>query len=154
MRISDWSSDVCSSDLEAHPGITTSVPGALRLPGLRHAALWERPWPLPPKHNGVGYSPSASSSFCASAPGSVSTPLSWRSIARVRTPAALMLFCTVSSCPCAFSSTPANLPKDRKKHTSELQSLMRISYAVFCLNKKMNPQNTSNHIHSITGHNH
>src|SRR3546814_4546697 len=24
---------------------------------------------------------------------------------------------------------------DRKKHTSELQSLMRISYAVFCLNK-------------------
>src|SRR3546814_4276473 len=27
-------------------------------------------------------------------------------------------------------------PQDRKKHTSELQSLMRISYAVFCLNKK------------------
>src|SRR3546814_4475847 len=25
---------------------------------------------------------------------------------------------------------------DRKKHTSELQSLMRISYAVFCLQKK------------------
>src|SRR3546814_7808612 len=25
---------------------------------------------------------------------------------------------------------------DRKKHTSELQSLMRISYAVFCLKKK------------------
>src|SRR3546814_9266374 len=29
-----------------------------------------------------------------------------------------------------------SLPGDRKKHTSELQSLMRISYAVFCLNKK------------------
>src|SRR3546814_10142215 len=26
--------------------------------------------------------------------------------------------------------------EDRKKHTSELQSLMRISYAVFCLKKK------------------
>src|SRR3546814_973056 len=26
--------------------------------------------------------------------------------------------------------------KDRKEHTSELQSLMRISYAVFCLKKK------------------
>src|SRR3546814_2035635 len=26
--------------------------------------------------------------------------------------------------------------QDRKSHTSELQSLMRISYAVFCLNKK------------------
>src|SRR3546814_1078208 len=25
---------------------------------------------------------------------------------------------------------------DRKSHTSELQSLMRISYAVFCMNKK------------------
>src|SRR3546814_10207104 len=28
--------------------------------------------------------------------------------------------------------------EDRKKHTSELQSLMRISYAVFCLKKKNN----------------
>src|SRR3546814_6055182 len=28
------------------------------------------------------------------------------------------------------------LSEDRKKHTSELQSLMRISYAVFCLKKK------------------
>src|SRR3546814_8173290 len=27
-------------------------------------------------------------------------------------------------------------PRDRKEHTSELQSLMRISYAVFCLKKK------------------
>src|SRR3546814_4043823 len=26
-----------------------------------------------------------------------------------------------------------------EEHTSELQSLMRISYAVFCLNKKMTP---------------
>src|SRR3546814_3887613 len=32
-----------------------------------------------------------------------------------------------------------------EEHTSELQSLMRISYAVFCLNKKKNttPHNTS-----------
>src|SRR3546814_8095478 len=28
--------------------------------------------------------------------------------------------------------------RDRKEHTSELQSLMRISYAVFCLKKKNN----------------
>src|SRR3546814_10714293 len=28
--------------------------------------------------------------------------------------------------------------QDRKEHTSELQSLMRISYAVFCLKKKTN----------------
>src|SRR3546814_7880409 len=29
-----------------------------------------------------------------------------------------------------------------EEHTSELQSLMRISYAVFCLNKKNNNKNT------------
>src|SRR3546814_1638459 len=29
--------------------------------------------------------------------------------------------------------------KRSEEHTSELQSLMRISYAVFCLNKKRNP---------------
>src|SRR3546814_6354552 len=29
-----------------------------------------------------------------------------------------------------------------EEHTSELQSLMRISYAVFCLKKKNRPQNT------------
>src|SRR3546814_10222283 len=29
-----------------------------------------------------------------------------------------------------------------EEHTSELQSLMRISYAVFCLNKKTNHNNT------------
>src|SRR3546814_6387216 len=29
-----------------------------------------------------------------------------------------------------------------EEHTSELQSLMRISYAVFCLNKKIKPKYT------------
>src|SRR3546814_7852412 len=31
-----------------------------------------------------------------------------------------------------------------EEHTSELQSLMRISYAVFCLKKKKQPTNKSN----------
>src|SRR3546814_6264693 len=34
-----------------------------------------------------------------------------------------------------------------EEHTSELQSLMRISYAVFCLKKKTNYNNTINHTH-------
>src|SRR3546814_8840119 len=34
-----------------------------------------------------------------------------------------------------------------EEHTSELQSLMRISYAVFCLKKKTNDQLTSQHNH-------
>src|SRR3546814_10249597 len=36
-----------------------------------------------------------------------------------------------------------------EEHTSELQSLMRISYAVFCLKKKKTTQNTSTYTPSI-----
>src|SRR3546814_1223312 len=43
----------------------------------------------------------------------------------------------------SFSIEPVELhrvypPKRSEEHTSELQSLMRISYAVFCLKKKQN----------------
>src|SRR3546814_5803129 len=50
----------------------------------------------------------------------------------------------------------ARRPTRSEEHTSELQSLMRISYAVFCLKKKTNtPENTQNHIISIiTEHKH
>src|SRR3546814_9486620 len=34
------------------------------------------------------------------------------------------------------------VPKRSEEHTSELQSLMRISYAVFCLKKKKNEHKT------------
>src|SRR3546814_5402586 len=40
-----------------------------------------------------------------------------------------------------------------EEHTSELQSLMRISYAVFCLKKKNKNQLTTNTHHTITNHN-
>src|SRR3546814_6169887 len=42
---------------------------------------------------------------------------------------------------------PASLPDRSEEHTSELQSLMRISYAVFCLKKK-----NTNHITIINTH--
>src|SRR3546814_5757136 len=55
----------------------------------------------------------------------------------------------------AFKRVPGAIRRDEKiavlkprrseEHTSELQSLMRISYAVFCLKKKNN--NTKNHRH-------
>src|SRR3546814_7610523 len=38
----------------------------------------------------------------------------------------------------AHAGQLAVLPVRSEEHTSELQSLMRISYAVFCLNKKKN----------------
>src|SRR3546814_4459521 len=42
-----------------------------------------------------------------------------------------------------------------EEHTSELQSLMRISYAVFCLQKKkIHTITTTNHIRNMTQHNH
>src|SRR3546814_6362332 len=36
-----------------------------------------------------------------------------------------------------------------EEHTSELQSLMRISYAVFCLKKKKYPKHTINNTHDM-----
>src|SRR3546814_682806 len=48
-----------------------------------------------------------------------------------------------------FTSTMARMPPRRatrrsEEHTSELQSLMRISYAVFCLKKKKKHIHTHN----------
>src|SRR3546814_10165031 len=37
-----------------------------------------------------------------------------------------------------------------EEHTSELQSLMRISYAVYCLKKKITPSGTADVIDNIT----
>src|SRR3546814_19211512 len=37
-------------------------------------------------------------------------------------------------------------PCRSEEHTSELQSLMRISYAVFCLKKKIKPNNQKQHM--------
>src|SRR3546814_8458069 len=37
-----------------------------------------------------------------------------------------------------------------EEHTSELQSLLRLSYAVFCLKKKNNKQHKTNNIHNHT----
>src|SRR3546814_7653989 len=37
---------------------------------------------------------------------------------------------------CVYSPSDPPVPRRSEEHTSELQSLMRISYAVFCLKKK------------------
>src|SRR3546814_6057688 len=46
-----------------------------------------------------------------------------------------------------LSTTPIAITRRSEEHTSELQSLMRISYAVFCLTKK---NNTSTNVKIIT----
>src|SRR3546814_2008433 len=44
-------------------------------------------------------------------------------------------------------------PRRSEEHTSELQSLMRISYAVFCLKKKTKDSQHSHIKHQISTHN-
>src|SRR3546814_6477560 len=54
----------------------------------------------------------------------------------------------VGNFPPAFGRNRRQALEQRsEEHTSELQSLMRISYAVFCLKKK---KNTANHIQHTT----
>src|SRR3546814_7912083 len=49
----------------------------------------------------------------------------------------------------ARSPPPIPFPRS-EEHTSELQSLMRISYAVFCLKKKTDIYKTTNHTPTYT----
>src|SRR3546814_7449421 len=98
MRISDWSSDVCSSDLLPRGGV----------PGWRKGG--ERTSPL----------------------GLLEKVDQFAEL--------LFLFVSVTAgdrlCHAARGMALENFALRSEEHTSELQSLMRISYAVFCLKKK------------------
>src|SRR3546814_3634029 len=52
--------------------------------------------------------------------------------------------------PCAAALADLAWAWRSEEHTSELQSLMRISYAVFCLKKKTNSKIETKHISTIT----
>src|SRR3546814_10471030 len=111
MRISDWSSDVCSSDL-------------LTLGGARyHAGYYE------------------SSRLVPYPPGFGRTAIAQKT-------AEISRFLDVLGRPRKYKWCPEEELNRSEEHTSELQSLMRISYAVFCLKKK---NNYSNHkkLHSV-----
>src|SRR3546814_6554890 len=109
MRISDWSSDVCSSDLASSTAVVA-------VPFFSTTANQNSPLPV--------------SRF--------SQRSSEASPAERRKP------CT------AASGEPTRGPffsyfRGSGEHTSELQSLMRISYAVFCLQKTHQPRDTQTH---------
>src|SRR3546814_3460910 len=107
MRISDLSSDVCSSDLRSSEAARWPPPSTSR-----------RVMPRPPRWVSVASSetwPSASVATCTT-----STPASWKACRRAE------------ELPSCVTSRVGR----SEEHTSELQSLMRISYAVFCLKKK------------------
>src|SRR3546814_10729716 len=108
MSISDWSSDVCSSDL--HAGVEHFLPQLPNSPSTAAARPIQTaitsPIPAALLHSKID---------CL--------PLGW-SIGRRR----------------------KSFPSRSEEHTSELQSLMRISYAVFCLKKKNNKKTTKTKI--------
>src|SRR3546814_6100069 len=126
MRISDWSSDVCSSDLDL---LLAAYP-----------ALADQPWLVIPHghyQGRVATPPSLPRVYPAG-------PVHLAFIGRVkRYKAPDLLASTVQDLPpstarlvIAGYCTDADLTARSEEHTSELQSLMRISYAVFCLQKK------------------
>src|SRR3546814_7271388 len=113
MRISDWSSDVCSSDLQ---GIKFILDGSVQARTgyfTRDYALGsptgENPW-----HGHPNIAPDAFRAAAAKV-----TDRGWQIFAHANGDAAIDMAIERS-----------------EEHTSELQSLMRISYAVFCLKKK------------------
>src|SRR3546814_3867693 len=139
MRISDWSSDVCSSDLGSRPpGAGRREPG----PGRRSPADWPRR-PGRDHRPGCAGRPTGSHFFqllhrqvadgAFRRGGELTNPLYYRVLRK----------CTNST---SRGSTDvfvtnhvtagARRSARSEEHTSELQSLMRISYAVFCLKKK------------------
>src|SRR3546814_5450449 len=149
MRISDWSSDVCSSDLYS------------ALPAYRRDSpepSWPKPmWANPDiqrrcarRFGGLApkqgtHCPAAGSTNCD--PPDVWPQFGvsgglWRTGPQAKQDAPLRL--GGISAPASISRQGARrrLPslqyagRRSEEHTSELQSLMRISYAVFCLKKK------------------
>src|SRR3546814_5282384 len=127
MRISDWSSDVCSSDLSA--GIASrpksqsaADPGAAALLDFCARPHGRVGGASPDQRRGQHCDAAYRAYRCADPAHLQSTGRLYRHDAR----AAAFLH-------------PAPLWRDKsEEHTSELQSLMRISYAVFCLKKKNN----------------
>src|SRR3546814_1294677 len=112
MRISDWSSDVCSSDLK----IIDRGLGA----GLRIHALDD---------DGAG------KTGARRAVGQRFTRQATRHYHRIRRNLAHEYLASVAIH--NLGGGRDEHPHRSEEHTSELQSLMRISYAVFCLKKKI-----------------
>src|SRR3546814_7656256 len=112
MRISDWSSDVCSSDL-----------AQLGLPDMRTALAVGFGWPRRLESGVAGLDLLAHGRLDFEAPDTDAFPCLRLAYAALE----------------AGGTAPATLNAANERseeHTSELQSLMRISYAVFCLKQK------------------
>src|SRR3546814_5210304 len=130
MRISDWSSDVCSSDFRrGHRGLpfqSRDDPGAGHLRGARHRL---RPDRIVQEENIMkrGAIAILLGALALMSPAQAAQPWEQAIATAIGKPGAEM---------------PGGVYRigRSEEHTSELQSLMRISYAVFCLKKKTQNQ--------------
>src|SRR3546814_1010081 len=123
MRISDWSSDVCSSDLTA---LLQRLAAGLRV--FVTQLLEDNPFQRTPRWRGLYFGGGGTEA----APGGAFIADLFTRFLPGDQPLA-----TPSVKGNAGRLTGAALGVARsEEHTSELQSLMRISYAVFCLKKK------------------
>src|SRR3546814_1769604 len=139
MRISDWSSDVCSSDLTQGPRATMSAwrahrafPGSRRLEAAATTIIWAR-----------------SPAHCL---GASFNRRKRRQPSGFRQPSPFIKgACPRPKCGALppLKARRSSRPYRSEEHTSELQSLMRISYAVFCLKTK---KNTTKHNHNNNCH--
>src|SRR3546814_6247845 len=127
MRISDWSSDVCSSDLGEAIGLQIYTLGSDALKDL-DAALGAIA--------AIGYRTVELMPMADHAPIEVRDALRRAGLVAHGTQTS---FVTPSG-PNLTTGLAEQIEAARtirsEEHTSELQSLMRISYAVFCLKKK------------------
>src|SRR3546814_7102299 len=124
MRISDWSSDVCSSDLSQPAYVESPVPSPPSVRATSSNAAKTLSLPMKPS---IGGSPAIEAAAMAAAVKT--TGILWArpdSSRRSRVPVDLSMMPTERN----------RVALRSEEHTSELQSLMRISYAVFCLKKK------------------
>src|SRR3546814_6241930 len=108
MRISDWSSDVCSSDLGFRRDAVGGVEGLLPLPAA--VGLLRR------RHEAVGHLVGIEHHAAVDVARGAPDGLDERGGG-------------------AQEALLVGIEDRSEEHTSELQSLMRISYAVFCLKK-------------------
>src|SRR3546814_1297440 len=119
MRISDWSSDVCSSDLKDAIVNETPADAERRAASTsEHPLLIDGRWVA-----GEGERLTVLDKYHLT-PFATVTSASPRQVTQM-----------VEAAHGAYRGG-APLPYRSEEHTSELQSLMRISYAVFCLKKK------------------
>src|SRR3546814_1821546 len=124
MRISDWSSDVCSSDLAAALVAERKEPGAAAVAPRLAAEIYG----LTLCAENIEDSDDNMTRFVIlskSANGG-----------RIDGPAMTTFLFEVKNVPAALYKAMGGFATRSEEHTSELQSLMRISYAVFCLKKK------------------